>query len=98
MSGMDDFNYPAFRKAEADLRARGLDVLNPVNSEDENDTEEPQAWNWYMRRALVMVTKSDAICLLPGWQQSKGAQLEVHVGEALSLDIRPLDEWLKVRP
>lgn len=97
MSGLPEFNYPAFRKAEADLNQRGHLTLNPVAIEMWNDTGKPQAWEWYMRHALRMVTSSTGMCLLPGWQQSKGANLEVVVAEALGLDIRPLDEWLKVK-
>lgn len=97
MTGIEHFNYPAFDAAEVALNERGLSTLNPVQSEMENTTGEPQAWDWYMRHALRMVTQADAICLLPGWQQSKGAQLEVTVAEALGLDIRPLDDWLKVK-
>lgn len=98
MTGLPEFNYPAFRAAEADLQARGYSVLCPVDSEQHNESGAPQSWDWYMRHALRMVTLADAICLLPGWQKSKGANLEVVVGEALGLDIRPLDKWLKVKP
>jgi len=95
MTGIEEFNYPAFAGAEEKLVALGHVCLNPIDAEKENDSGEPQGWAWYMRRALRMVTAADAICLLPGWHQSKGANLEVAVGEALGLDIRPLDEWLK---
>lgn len=98
MTGIEDFNYPAFRTAESELGKRGIECLNPADSEQHNDTGKPQAWDWYMRHALRMVTQSDAICLLPGWEQSRGAQIEVTVAEALGLDIRPYDEWLKVKP
>ena len=97
MSGIKDFNYPAFAAAATALGARGLLCLNPADSEQENTSGAPMPWEWYMRRALRMVTLSDAMCLLPGWEQSKGAQLEVKVAEALGLDIRPYDEWLKVK-
>jgi len=95
MTGLPDFNYPAFTSAEFQLRERGFDVQNPVASEAENLSGAPESWDWYMRRALRMVTLSDGICLLPGWQASRGVNLEVTVAEALSLDIRPFDEWLK---
>lgn len=98
MTGIEDFNYPAFNAAQEQLERRGLAILNPADTEAENDTGAPQHWSWYMRRALRMVTVSDALCLLPGWENSKGANLEVKVAEALGLDIRPYDEWLKVKP
>lgn len=98
MTGIENFNYPAFDTAESELLARGILTLNPANNEVQNDTGKPQEWDWYMRRALRMVTLSDGICLLPGWENSPGAKLEVVVGESLGLDIRPYDEWLKVKP
>lgn len=95
MTGVEDFNHPAFNAAAEALTARGFTPLNPVD----NDTEGQKAtWGWYMRVALRQVADADAMCLLPGWQSSKGANLEVTIGEALKLDIRPLDEWLKVKP
>ena len=89
ITGLPDFNYPAFHAAAVALAARGFIALSPTH----DDTT--LAWEHYMRRSIRMVTDADAICLLPGWQQSKGAQLEVTIAEALGLDIRPLDEWLK---
>lgn len=95
MTGLPAFNYPAFTKAGNDLADRGIETLNPVDIENENDTGAPQAWDWYMRRAIRMISGASGVCLLPGWQQSKGAQLEMIIAESLGLDIRPLNEWLK---
>ena len=94
MTGLPEFNYPAFRSAGEQLERRGFRVLNPVDAEKFNDTGKPQAWDWYMRHALRMVLEADALALLPGWEASKGATLEVHVASALKLDVRPLAGWL----
>lgn len=96
MTGVEGFNYPVFHAAATELEVRGYEVLNPADTELLNPTPGlPQTWDWYMRHALRMVVDSDGICLLPGWQASKGANLEVEVGYSLQLDIRPLDDWLK---
>jgi len=95
MTGYPEFNYPAFNDAGRALRDAGFDTLNPVDSEDENPTPGiPQPWEWYMRRALLMVLAADCVAMLPGWEKSRGASLEVHVARALGLDCRPLDVWL----
>jgi hypothetical protein len=94
MSGIEDFNYPAFRAAETQLRALGYDVLNPADIEAENTTGEPQPWEWYMRAAIHMVARADAMALLPGWENSTGATLEHKIGTALKHDIRLLERWL----
>lgn len=95
MTGLPDYNYPAFNAAAEQLRAAGYAVLNPVDSEKHNPTPgTPQGWDWYMRHALRMVLNVDGLAVLPGWESSKGALLEVDVARALALTVRPLDAWL----
>jgi nucleoside 2-deoxyribosyltransferase len=96
MTGIPEHNYPAFDQAETDLRAAGYDVLNPVASEQHNTTGQPQTWRWYMRHSIPMVAAADGIALLPGWENSSGAQLEVHIAEALDLPTKALDAWTAV--
>ena len=95
MTGLPEFNYPAFRLAELDLIDAGHCVHNPVHIERHNPTPgTPQPWDWYVRHALRMVLDSGAVALLPGWENSRGATLEHQVATALGLDVRPLDGWL----
>jgi hypothetical protein len=96
MTGLPEYNYPAFRAAEKALREAGYGVLNPVDAEDLNPTPgRPQEWHWYMRHALRMVLASDGIALLPGWENSRGATLEVQVAKALTLPLADVSEWLE---
>lgn len=92
MTGYPEFNYPAFRAAEAQLRAAGYATLNPSDISDPGD---PQPWDRCMRHALRMVLDADGLALLPGWAKSKGATLEVHVAQALLLPVRRLQAWLR---
>ena len=94
MTGYPEFNYPAFDAAEKYLTDLGYGVLNPVRAEDYNTTGKPQEWHWYMRHALRMVVSADGLALLPGWEKSRGALLEVYVAHNLALPVRPLREWL----
>ena len=89
MTGLLEFNYPAFNAAADDLRAKGHAVLNPADIE----TVRPQAWDWYMRRAIAMVVQAEGLAMLPGWENSKGARLEHTIGVALKLDIHPVWWW-----
>lgn len=94
MTGHPDFNYPAFNANAGLLRGAGYDVLNPVDSEHENPTPgAAQAWDWYMRRALRMLTHADGIATLDGWESSRGASLEVYIAAQLKLPIRPALDW-----
>lgn len=89
MSGLPDFNYPTFFKAAERLRAAGYEVENPA----ENKPEGTASWLAYMRMSLVQISRVDGLALLPGWQESKGASLEVHIAEALGLEVRDVDQW-----
>lgn len=95
MTGLPQYNYPAFFAAAERLQAAGYDVLNPARIDEDNSTEPGErTWQWYMRRALRMVSGADGVALLPGWHESRGAQLGEHVGRTLGLDVLTVDEWI----
>lgn len=74
MTGLPDFNYPAFAEAAAAWRAKGYRVLNPAENFD-GDTSLPRIV--YIRKDLAqLVNECTAIAFLPGWQKSRGATLE----------------------
>lgn len=72
MTGLPEFNYPAFHAEAERLRALGYEVENPAENPD------PQCGTWlgYMRMAIRQLMTCDAIALLPGWQWSRGARIE----------------------
>jgi hypothetical protein len=88
MTGLPEFNYPAFFHAEEQLWAMGYGVLNPARH-DKCDT-----WEDYMRLGIAAVLKCDGIALLPGWSNSKGTLLETHIATSLGLPVNPLRFWL----
>jgi hypothetical protein len=90
MTGLPDFNFPAFHAAAAKLRALGFDVENPAEN-----TEPPcKSWLGYMRKAVVQVSKVDGLILLPGWEQSKGARVEFNLAVGLGLSVMTLEQCL----
>ena len=88
MSGLPEWNYPAFNAAEAQLVALGHDVLNPAKNPPQ------RCWEDYMRAGIAQVLRADGIAYLPNSHQSRGARLEKLIGTELGLDIRPLEAWI----
>lgn len=90
MSGLPDFNYPAFFAAEKELRALGHEPINPARSEGRDGCK---TWVDYMRAAIRDVADADGLAMLDGWHNSRGAALEYRLGHDLGLDVRRLADW-----
>lgn len=90
MTGLPDFNYPAFNAAAARLRHLGYDVVNPVDIGRE--LGDGLLWSQYMRPCIAAVLQCDALVLLPGWAESRGAKLERDVALAIGLRVCTLSE------
>lgn len=90
MTGLPELNFPAFNCSAAKLRAAGFDVVNPA----EHGEEPGKAWADYLRKDIRLLMDCDAIALLPGWEKSKGAKLEVHIATELGMRVAPLRAWL----
>lgn len=91
MTGMPDLNFPAFNTAAAQLREEGLEVVNPVEVNPDPTTP----WHECMRADIKALCDCDAICLLPGWETSTGANLELHIGHRLGLHIFQFNDLKK---
>lgn len=81
MTGLPEFNRPAFLAAEKAIAKEGFHVLNPAHNKS-ND------WNGYMRLALNQLVDADIVFFLRGWRNSKGASLEHKIAEELGILIR----------
>jgi hypothetical protein len=75
MTGLPNFNRPAFNVMAEKLRLLGHDVLNPA----ELDTDEtaPPAEECYRRDLVLMLQDREGVVVLPGWERSRGATAEV---------------------
>lgn len=92
MTGLPDYNYPAFHAAADRLRAVGFAVVSPAVHDDWS-----QPWDFYLRHSLRGLLDCDAVATLPGWQQSRGATLELTVADVLGMPWRTVDEWVGAR-
>jgi hypothetical protein len=81
MSGIADNNFPAFHEWAARLRADGFDVVSPA------EIQEAGTWELCLRADLRELCTCEAIALMPGWENSKGANLELHVAHRLGMEV-----------
>jgi len=86
MTGLPDFNYPTFNKVAERLRGLGYDVTNPAENFG-GRPDHPGGRSAYMRLDVGHVLDADAVAVLPGWEKSRGARLEVAVALELGLPV-----------
>lgn len=90
MTGLPEHNFPAFRAAAAELRAAGYEVEDPA----EKGIVEGWEWEDYLRYDLRALMDCAGVALLPGFENSRGAQLELYVATALGMEQAPVNAWV----
>jgi hypothetical protein len=83
MSGIAEHNFPAFNAEAARLRDAGLDVINPA----EINTDQSKTWEECLRADIKALCDCDVLALMPGWERSNGAHLELHIAHRIGLRI-----------
>jgi len=96
ITGQPDGNREAFASAEAILSQLGHTAINPHKLCEH--LPDGSAWEEYMKLCIPVVCQSDAMYMLPGWNNSRGAVVEKGIADILSLpsyypgERIPLDE------
>src|SRR5689334_10922732 len=99
MTGIHEFNFPAFFKYAEQLRSEGHEVLSPAEEDirragdfwkgsDGTHVGLPDNINYRdcLRVDLNwIIDQADAIALMPGWEKSSGAQAEWALARAIGL-------------
>lgn len=96
MTGIPQFNFPAFYAAASNLRACGIDIVSPAELDDAEDSgsamrskdgapgtgnSNGKTWADFLARDVKLIADQvQGIIYLPGWQKSRGARLESFVG------------------
>lgn len=99
MTGIPQFNYPAFDEATKYLRDHGYTVVSPAELDDPeiraaalaspdgkmgSGSVNGETWGDFLSRDVKLIAdKVDIIVVIPGWEKSRGARLETFVGYAL---------------
>jgi len=87
MTGYPGYNYAAFNDAEAALTTEGeVDVINPARNFD-GRSDHPGGRAAYMRLDVGHVLDADLVFVLPGWEKSRGARLEILTAQELGLPV-----------
>ena len=84
MTGVENFNHDLFNKVAAEFRMVGFEVCSPSEFFDGDKTREREE---YMREAFKYLLEADTVVILPGWEQSKGARIEITVAQELGLNL-----------
>lgn len=94
MSGIPQFNFPMFQAAAKELREHGYDIVSPAElddpetyanamaSPDGDAAKQGRSWGDFLARDVKIVADQvQGVIVLPGWQTSRGARLEVFVAQ-----------------
>lgn len=94
MRGLPGWNFPAFDDARDRWRAAGHVAFSPADTDRAlgyaaaagfNGDGSPEHLKHVMLLDVACVFHADAIALLPGWERSRGATVEVALGQFLGL-------------
>ena len=84
ISGLDiELAKKSFQEAENKMLELGYEVINPLKLPDNHD----KSWESYMRVCITYLTQCDAIYMLDGWENSKGANLEYYLAYELKIKV-----------
>ena len=99
MTGIAGFNVPAFDELAAYLRGWGHDVVSPAELDGEetraviaaaptgHHSELPpgETWGFYLSRDIRLLADDgiQGVVVLPGWESSRGARLEVFMASQI---------------
>lgn len=92
ITGMEDFNRPAFGKATEMFRRLGKFVTNPheivpLELIEKHIQEPKKLWTEAMKICLRAITTQDAVFVLDGWNSSRGSVVEIFLAQTLSIPV-----------
>ena len=99
MRGIPALNFPAFHNAAARLRALGHKVFNPAEYSADADFSDPASNRIALADELAWICQlAEAVILMPGWRESRGARAEAAAAVALDIPVYDLESFLNTGP
>jgi hypothetical protein len=72
-----------FYDVQQELQELNYIAVNPLEVVNDWKTE----WKPAMKKCINALMECDAVLFLPDWKKSQGAKLEMHIAEAMQLNI-----------
>lgn len=86
MTGLPGWNHKAFHDAEEMISGWGWQVVNPAMHYHDSPPGSLPRHRYLAADVVALVTRCEAIALLPGWEKSEGAKLEAQIAFDLGYD------------
>jgi hypothetical protein len=84
MTGLPNYGYDEFHSAARILRESHYSIHNPA---EHFGGDQSLSRSEYIRRAMLAVMVCDYVVVLPGWEESPGANLEVDLAIELGMPV-----------
>jgi len=92
MTGLPEFNVPAFMAAALRLRTEGHEVFNPAESFGGRlDLPRDEYFRKDFEELVRVANNGGYVVVLPGWEKSRGATLEVLAAAEMGIRVMTLD-------
>ena len=102
MTGYEKFNFYEFDRVSSLLQAQGWNVINPANIDRANGFDptiqgishdlDSRDLGMMLSRDIIAISTCDAIFLMKGWEDSKGANMEKLFANIIGIDVYSFDE------
>jgi hypothetical protein len=87
ITGIENANKEAFSIMTDYVQSLGYEVINPRALDIPEGTREEDIWKVMMRLSLQGLLESNSVVVLPGWEHSYGANMEVDIADELDMPI-----------
>lgn len=96
MRGYAQFNFAKFDEVCKSLRSKGHTVIGPQEIDrylgfdetvEELEVTQDDMRRFLLRDTFLIILEAEGIVTLPGWEESKGAIMEVALARAMGLPV-----------